>query len=150
MANKTQTIKTVVKKDDYLKISAHAKLHGKKIYEVIQDAMSEYLKRHYEEPVLSYPFDIAAVREQAILNGGNPPYTPSDCIRFMNENNYPVTTDDNMLFLRFKNAFPDATKDEFIAYQLYRQAHPQLNVWIPSYTTPTPENPTGQTHTPNK
>lgn len=83
---KTQVIKTIVNKEDYTKISIHARQHNKKIYEVIQEAMREYLDAHYCPPSITYPFDIGAIREAAIANGGNPPYTPTDCIRFMNEN----------------------------------------------------------------
>jgi len=64
---------------------------------------------------------------------------------------YSTDPNDKLLFTRFKVAFPEASFEEFQAYQLYREAHPKLNAWIPDDTPggmPTPENPAGQKHTP--
>ena len=63
--SKTKIVKTIVNVEDYQKISAYAKLHGKKIYEIIGEAMKEYIDKYYKPFSIEYPFDLSKIREEA-------------------------------------------------------------------------------------
>ncbi len=65
--SKTKVIKTIVNVEDYRKLSVHAAVRGKKIYEVLGEAITGYLNTHgLNSKSIEYPFNPTEVRDAAI------------------------------------------------------------------------------------